>query len=64
LFRPTSAKARAEQAVHYQQVIRLTEESQVRFAEMMFDPTPLNRAMEEAIAKHDQMIDLVRSRFE
>ena len=55
-FLVASAKERAEKAMHQQTVIRLTEESQIRFAEMMLDPPPLNAAMNEAIDLHARLI--------
>ena len=55
-FLVASAKERAEKAMHQQTVIRLTEESQIRFAEMMLDPPPPNDAMNEAIDLHARLI--------
>lgn len=55
-FVVASAKERAEKALRHQRVIRLTEESQIRFAELILDPPPLNDAMKEAITLHDQLI--------
>lgn len=58
-FLVASAKDRAEKAMHRRTVIRLTQESQVRFAEMILDPPPPNDAMKEAIEEYDRMIDSV-----
>lgn len=55
-FLVASARDRAEKAIHQQTVIRLTEESQIRFAELMLDPPPLNDAMDEAIDLHARLI--------
>lgn len=56
-FMVASAKERAEEVLHRQSVIRLTAEDQLRFAEMMLDPPPLNDAMNEALAEHEQFIE-------
>tara|TARA_R110002095_G_scaffold171091_1_gene148605 strand:- start:698 stop:994 length:297 start_codon:yes stop_codon:yes gene_type:complete len=56
-FLVESARERAEHALHRQTVIRLTAESQTRFAALMLDPPPLNDAMKEALAEHDQFIE-------
>jgi len=55
-FMVASAKERAEKALHHQQLIRLTAESQMRFAELVLDPPPPNDAMNEAIELHSQQI--------
>ncbi len=55
-FLVASAKERAERALHHQTVIRLTTESQIRFAELILDPQPPNEAMKEAIELHKQQI--------
>ncbi len=55
-FLVASARERAEKTLHDQMVIRLTEESQMRFAEMMLNPPPFNAAMNEAIELHKQQI--------
>ncbi|QDV13528.1 hypothetical protein CA51_34180 [Rosistilla oblonga] len=56
-FLVASAKERAEAALYRQTVIRLTAEDQLRFAEAILDPPPLNDAMHEALALHEQLID-------
>ena len=55
-FLVASAKERAEKILQRVRVIRLTEESQIRFAELMLTPPPPNDAMLEAKALHDQLI--------
>ena len=55
-FLVVSAKERAEKTLHRTRVFRLTEESQVRFAELVLDPPPPNQAMQEAKVLHDQLI--------
>ncbi len=55
-FLVASARERAERALHEQVVVRFTEESQIRFAELMLDPPPFNAAMNEAIELHKQQI--------
>jgi uncharacterized protein (DUF1778 family) len=58
-FLVVSAKERAEKTLHRTRVIRLTEESQIRFAELILNPPPPNEAMKEAMAEYDRMIDSV-----
>ncbi|WP_419580824.1 DUF1778 domain-containing protein [Stieleria magnilauensis] len=55
-FLVASAKERAEKTLHRTRVIRLTEESQIRFAELILNPPPPNKAMQEAKAIHEQLI--------
>lgn len=55
-FLVMSAKERAEQILHRQTVYRLTAEDQVRFAEALLNPPPLNDAMQEALAMHKQTV--------
>ena len=56
-FLVVSAKERAEQTLHRQTVIRLTTEDQIRFAEAILDSPPLNDAMNEALALHEQLVE-------
>lgn len=56
-FLVMSAKERAEQTLHRQTVYRLTVEDQVRFAEALLDPPPLNDAMQEALDLHEQTVE-------
>jgi len=58
-FLVASAKERAEKTLHRTRVIRLTEESQIRFAELILNPPPPNEAMKEAMAEYDRLIDSV-----
>lgn len=58
-FLVASAKERAEKTLHRTRVIRLTEESQIRFAELILDPPQPNEAMKEAMTEYDRMIDSV-----
>lgn len=55
-FLVASAKERAEAALHRQTVYRLTAEDQLRFAEAIIDPPPLNAAMKEALEEHGKFI--------
>lgn len=56
-FLVASAKERAEKTPNRTRVIHLTEESQIRFAELILDPPPPNEAMEEAKAINEQLIN-------
>jgi uncharacterized protein (DUF1778 family) len=55
-FLVASAKDRAERTLQRIRLLRLTEESQIRFAELMLNPPPPNEAMNEAKALYDQLI--------
>lgn len=56
-FLVESAKQRAEESLHRQTVIRLTAEDQLRFAEAIFNPPPLNEAMKAALELHERQIE-------
>lgn len=55
-FLVASAKERAEKTLQRTRVLRLTEESQTRFAELLLHPPPPNEAMREAKAIYDRLI--------
>jgi uncharacterized protein (DUF1778 family) len=56
-FLVASAKERAEETLHRNTVLHLACEEQRRFAEAIIDPPPLNKAMKEAFALHQQLIE-------
>ena len=56
-FLVASAKERAEQTLHRHAVYHLTAEDQIRFAEAILDPRPLNDAMKEGLALHEQLVE-------
>ncbi len=63
-FLVASAKERAEQTLDRHAIYRLTAEDQIRFAEAILDPPPLNDAMQEAKALHEQLIESTWDSFD
>lgn len=52
----TAVQDAIQRAVEQANVIRLTREEQIRFAEALINPPPMSPALKRAFIRHEQMV--------
>jgi len=52
----TAVQEAIQRAVEQANVIRLTREEQIRFAEALINPPPMSSALKRAFMRHEQMV--------